>query len=218
MLNYIFVLFLNGIFFGSGPCIASCGPLILSFSIGNKKNFKESLKIWGVFSLSRLFVYIIIGLIAGIFNQVVLEKFYSSWFADILFICAGLVIILMGLTMLFNNKIPHNFCNKIDLNLIKKHKNGAAFLGLMAGFLPCAPLLGILCFIALISKSFIDSIVYSSSFGLGTFFSPLFILFIFAGAIPKALSKRPKVYIIFERLSAIIICYLGLSLIFSVLK
>jgi sulfite exporter TauE/SafE len=163
-------------------------------------------------------VYIALGLIAGIFSQIALEKFYSAKLTDALFICAGVFILLMGIMMLFDNKIEHNFCKRFQAKFFQKNKYGAIFLGLITGIFPCGPLLGILFFIALISKNYLEGAIFSFSFGLGTFLSPLFILVIFAGAVPKLLVKKPKIYLIFKRISALVICYLGLSLILSVFK
>ena len=218
MSNYILILFLNGIFFGAGPCMASCGPLILSYCVGTKRNLKGSLKVWLLFSLSRLSVYIALGSIAGIFSQIALEKFYSARITDILFVLAGIFILLMGIIMLIDNKIEHNFCKRFQTKFIQKNKFGPIFLGIITGIFPCGPLLGILFFIALISRNFIEGAIFSFSFGLGTFLSPLFILVIFAGAVPKLLIKKPKIYLIFKRVSALVICYLGLTLILSVFK
>jgi len=218
MSNYILILFLNGIFFGAGPCMVSCGPLILSYCVGTKRNLKESLKVWLMFSLSRLVVYIALGIIAGIFSQIALERFYSARLTDVLFICAGAFILIMGIIMFFDNKIEHNLCKTFQAKFIQKNKYAAILLGLITGILPCGPLLGILFFIALISKNYLEGAIFSFSFGLGTFLSPLFILVVFAGAVPKLLAAKPKIYLIFKRISALVICYLGLSLILSVFK
>ena len=216
MIRIIGSLFLSGIFFGAGPCLASCGPLILSYIIGTKKNFKDSLKIWLVFSFARVCVYLVLGLIAGLIGQFVLDRFYQSKAVNFLYVFTGLFVVTIGIFMIFGKKFNFKICKRLDSYLIGNNTKSIFLLGLLIGIMPCGPLLGIIGFIAAVSKNYSQGLLYGASFGIGTVISPMILLAFFAGAIPKLLSSKPKIYLIFERICGLIICFLGLGLIISV--
>ncbi len=218
MIDVIMLLFLNGVFFGSVLCVASCGPLVLSYITASKRSSRESFKVWALFSLGRIIITTILGMVAGLFGQFVIQKFYSGIVIDIIFILAGLFILVMGLIMLFEEKLRFDICKKFHSHFINTHRKASLSMGIIVGMLPCAPLLGILLYIALVSKNFIQGGVYAFSFSLGTFFSPLMLLVVLAGALPKIMAKKPKTYLIFRRICGIIICYLGINLITSILR
>ncbi|MDP8260046.1 MAG: sulfite exporter TauE/SafE family protein [Candidatus Gygaella obscura] len=217
MIDTIMLLFLNGVFFGSVLCVASCGPLVLSYVTASKRNSHESFKVWSLFSLGRIIITTILGLIAGLFGQFVIQKLYSGIIIDILFVAAGIFIFVMGLIMIFEERLHFDICKKFHSHFINTHKKASILMGVIVGILPCAPLLGVLLYIALVSKNFIQGGIYAFSFSLGTFFSPLMLLVVLAGTLPKIMAKKPKTYLIFRRICGIIICYLGLNLIISIM-
>ncbi len=218
MLNTVWVLFLNGVFFGAGPCLISCGPLILGYIIGTRKNSRQSLKVWVLFSLARISVYIALGLLTYLLSQLVIQHLYSSRFLDFFSLAAGLFIFFLGLTVFFDKGRNHKFCEFFKQNFTQGYNRGPIILGILLGILPCSPLLGVLFFIALISKNYFQSSLYAFSFGLGSLFSPLLILAIFAGVLPKWLKDRQKIYLIFQRICGILLCYLGSVLITSIFR
>ena len=55
--------FLLGLAFGWGPCLASCGPLVLSYSVGTQKNHWQGLVLYLVFSASRIFIYVMLAVL-----------------------------------------------------------------------------------------------------------------------------------------------------------
>jgi sulfite exporter TauE/SafE len=85
-------------------------------------------------------------------------------------------------------------------------------LGLIIGILPCAPLITVVSYIGLIAKHWFNTVIYSLSFGLGTVFSPLLVLLIFTGLIPKFI-KKERIYRIFNLACGLIIVFLGVQLI-----
>jgi len=216
-LNVITGLFVAGIFFGAGPCMASCGPLLLSYVVGTKKKVKNSLKIWLLFSSARLLAYMILGLFAGFIGQFAFSVIYKNSIAVFLVVVCALFIFTIGALMLFGERFNNRVCRILSAHLLKRHTKSVFLFGLIIGIFPCGPLTGILTYIVAVSKDSFFGLVYGASFGLGTFISPLVLLMFLASAIPRLLDKSPKIYLVLQRICGVIVCFLGLQLIFSVL-
>jgi len=215
MLSIGLSLFLTGLFLGAGPCLVSCGPFLVSFIAGNKKDFKQSLRIWFIFSISRIFAYLVLGLFTGLLSQTLISKVYETILAKYLLIFGGLFVLLIGILMIINKFPQMKLCNCLEENLISKDKISIAIFGLIVGFLPCAPLLGVLTYVALISKSILKAVFYCFSFGLGTLISPLILMVICASYISKLLGSEVRIYNIFQKICAAIIIFLGYQLLRS---
>ncbi len=119
--------------------------------------------------------------------------------------------LVMALGILRLARKPWNFLQE---KMLEQDKKSTVILGLLIGFLPCAPLLVILSYVGLISKTWTNSLLYSFSFGMGTFVSPLILLAIFAGLIPQFLLNKKAVYSrIFSFICGLVIILLGIQLI-----
>ena len=88
-----------------------------------------------------------------------------------------------------------------------------AVLGLIVGLLPCAPLLAALSYIGLVSFSWQRCIIYSLVFGLGTLISPLILLALGAGVVPRLLLNKPGISRALRLICGLIIMFLGVQLI-----
>ena len=67
----VITFFLLGLSFGSGPCLAACGPLLISYIAGTGKKFKDSVVTYLIFSSARIVT--LDGIIIGdesIINQI----------------------------------------------------------------------------------------------------------------------------------------------------
>ena len=204
--------FLLGLSFGSGPCLASCGPLLISYIAATKKNVIVSIGAYFLFSISRIFAYILLGLSVFLFGQLVSGYIFSS-LSRYIFIFAGAFIMLVGLSVAFGKNIAHKFCQGFQGFFLKRDAKTIILLGLFVGITPCLPLLSLLSYIGLVSKSWIDTLRYSFVFGIGTIISPLFILAMLTGLIPKIMSSDNKLYIVFNSACGLILSFLGLRLI-----
>ena len=71
-----FTIFATGIALGSGPCLATCGPILLPFIAAAKKGPASSLKCWLIFSATKLFVYMILGGLAGVIGANLYQTYY----------------------------------------------------------------------------------------------------------------------------------------------
>jgi sulfite exporter TauE/SafE len=200
MLKTIAGLFILGVSFGAGPCLASCGPLVLCYIAGSGKNTLKALISYTLFSLARISVYIVLALLLYFLGQVVLARFMSG-FSKAVFVAGGIFIILVGIFLGLGKKLKYD-------------RGSILTLGLVTGLVPCAPLLSILFYTALIAKSWLASVFYALAFGIGTFLSPLILLVLLAGRLPAFLPKDKELYRrIFNLICGAITIFLGLQLI-----
>jgi len=216
MFKIIFSFFLLGLSFGAGPCVASCGPLLLSYVAGTRKNIFRSIGVYIVFSFSRITVYLLLGLLVFFLGKLSLDRMLGV-FSVYVFILGGSFIILVGILTIFNRTLrlmPGRFLQK---NIIERDKKSIVMFGLVIGLLPCAPLLAVISYVGLISKHPLQALLYSLFFGIGTFISPLILLVIAAGFIPHFLpDKKQFIGRIFNFICGLLIIVLGLQLIMKV--
>jgi len=225
-MKVFFSLFLVGLSFGAGPCLASCGPVLVSYIGASHKNIRESLIAYFLFSLSRIFVYILLGL--GIFF---LGNFIAQgWFRGLssgLFIIAGAFIILLGILtalgravgfpgLFQGHKLLQSYIQFLQQQVVKQDKKSIITLGIIFGILPCAPLIALLGYMGLIGKNWAQVLFYCFSFGLGTVFSPLIILSGLAGLIPRFLAGQKENYSrVLSFICGAIMVIMGLQLAFK---
>ena len=212
MLKGMISIFLLGLSFGAGPCIASCGPILLSYVAGTKKDILKSIFTYTLFSLSRITAYIILCLAVFFFGRFVQERLLSGIFYKIFILASTLFIVLTGVLMIIGRKIEFKFLRSLHGIMLERDNKSIAALGFIMGLVPCVPLLTLFYYVGLVSKTWLHSVVYSVIFGLGTSISPLLILVLLAGFIPNIIGAKEKIYAIFSRICGIIIVILGLQL------
>jgi sulfite exporter TauE/SafE len=165
-------------FVGSfGHCIGMCGGFIIAYSsakIDNTMSKKSQLMRHGAYNIGRVSSYVVIGMIFGFIGSVIA---LSMSFHGILFIVAGVVMIITGLGMLGVSKLIHllessvmkmPWFKTLFARLIKSKSISSFFaLGMMNGFFPC----GFVFFFAAkaaASASMIDGGLIMAVFGLAT--------------------------------------------------
>lgn len=193
MLKICLSLFLSGLLFGSGPCIASCGPILISYIAGTKKNTLKSLLVYLLFSSARIFVYLSLSLIIYFLGVFATERFLGN-ISKYILILGGIFIIAVGLLMMLGRRLEFKSCRFLEKKFLENDKKTVISLGLAVGLVPCAPLLAVLSYIGLVSKAWVNSLLYGLSFGLGTLLSPLILLAMLAGLIPRWLKDKVSVY------------------------
>jgi cytochrome c biogenesis protein CcdA len=206
----ILELFLSGILLGAGPCLLSCGPMFISYVAGTKKTILTGLLAYLLFSCTRIITYLFLSATffwAGRFFTESLLAGVSRY----LLMGLGGVLLLLGIIILFDVSGVHNrWCLFLSRHIIERDKKSLIALGLFAGLIPCGPFLAIISYIGLISKSLTSSVVYSLVFGLGTLLSPLILLVIFAGLLPKLQTHHSGYYRFSRIISGGILIWLGL--------
>ncbi len=199
-LKIIITLFIFGLSFGCGPCLASCGPIFIAYSVGTKKGFLKTFISYVLFSLSRISVYILLSILIFILGDLAAERVFGRYGAY-LAVLGGIFIALVGFFMILGKASKLNFFVPLERCFLGYDKKNIIVMGFAAGLLPCAPLIAVLSYIGLVSRSWFHSLLYSGIFGLGTFFSPLIFLAVFSGAVSEFFSRKKQLY---SRLSNII--------------
>lgn len=199
------MLFIIGLL-TSVHCIAMCGGINLSQSVGAARSGGKILRSNLLYNLGRVISYTIIGGLAGLLGSAI---GFKGTLRGIVCIIAGIFMVLMGLNMLglFGSM------GKLRVRLPKRlvsffygGKRGASSLciGLLNGLMPCGPLQSMQLY-ALYAGSFLRGAAAMLSFSLGTV--PLMLAF---GAISGKLNKRfaEKLLLV----SAALIVVLGLGM------
>jgi len=205
--------FILGLSFGLGPCLASCGPLLVSYLAGTNKNIFQAVFAYLLFSLSRIFAYTIFGLIFFWLGQFAIS-YLTEELSRYLYLASGLFIVMLGILVILGKNTKHKICQRLNDSLLKKSNKTTLLLGFFIGVLPCGPLISAFGSMALIAKNWGDIFSYSVFFGLGTVFSPLLLLVIFTGLIPSWMKNANLlIYRIFNLACGVIMIILGIQLI-----
>jgi len=213
MIKIIITLFLLGLSFGSGPCLASCGPMFLTYMVGTSKGIRKGLLSYIFFSLGRIITYIILALCVFWLGKFLLIRAVGN-VARYLLIPGGIFIILAGAMIIIGKNRESKICRFLNKHFIEQDRKSVFVMGCVIGLLPCAPLAALFSYVGLISKTWLQSILYSISFGLGTALSPIILFVILTGLIPGFFkNKKETVSRVLRIASGVIIVFLGIQLI-----
>jgi len=181
--------------------------------LGTGKNNLKSLYSYILFSLSRIFAYLILGILFFFLGELLIGSVFER-ISRYIFIFGGCFIVIMGILMILSVKLESQTCPLFLKNLLFQDKKNILILGLIIGFLPCAPLLAVYSSTVLVSKSWVSFLMHVASFGLGTLFSPLLLIVFFAGFIPAFfINKKPLFSRILNILCGLIMLVLGTQLV-----
>lgn len=213
-------IFIMGIMQGWGPCLSFCLPIIIPLIVGTRQRnvehsagyyFLSGLGSILVFSLSRLFAYIVLAVIAVTMSHIVVREFYETRFGYFFSPIVGIIVVLFGLLLIFNKNPDFKFCKHFIKNPLQNNMKGILILGLVIGFSPCIPLFGVLAYIAFESKTLWDAVFYGLCFGAGTMLTPLIPIGVLAGGIPLLIKWR-MVFDILSRVCGGYLVYIGMKL------
>ncbi|MEN6418574.1 MAG: sulfite exporter TauE/SafE family protein [Clostridiaceae bacterium] len=191
-------LFITGLF-TSVHCIAMCGGINLSQSVGTNGAAKNKLRNPILYNLGRVISYTVIGGIVGGIGSVL---FLSETVKAILLSLAAVGMLLMGLSMLgwlpwwLTPRMPRFLTARIGKSGAGK---GPLVVGLLNGFMPCGPLQAMQLY-ALATGSVLTGALSMFLFSLGTV--PLMLG---AGALFSVL-KGKFAYVI-QRVSAVLVVF-----------
>ncbi len=210
MLAIAWSLFVTGIFLGSGPCLLSCGPLLLSYVASTKTGAVSGLKTYLVFCGVRLSVYLSFGAGAGMLGAWVVHRFLESGSLAVLYAAFGAFLVLLGLFFILEDLVPHRW--RASLTCCHEGRGdlrNIAVFALIVSLAPCAPLLAMFGYVALVSDAWYKGIVYMGAFGLGTVISPLILLVFLTGWFGSWLQKHRVVLRAVRVTSGLIFILLG---------
>ncbi|MBA7494417.1 Thiol:disulfide interchange protein DsbD [subsurface metagenome] len=212
MINLI-ELFMIGITMAFGPCLFFCTPIVLSYIAGTQDSGRKGFKSVLIFSLSRAFIYVLLGLLAGFFGKM-LTTTLDKYSLTIYFI-GGIFISLSGILILLGKNPNLHLCQILRKYTVEDDIRNTIILGIIIGLLPCTPLLGILVYISLVSKDLWQGALLGLSFGVGTMISPLIIFGILVSTLPKIIMKNSKTFEIFKKACGFLLFLFGVQLIAS---
>lgn len=154
----------------------------------------------------------VLGFLVFLLGNFALERL-SDILSRYILISGGLFVVLIGVFTALGKKWEFGTWLFFHKKLIEQDKKSMITLGLIIGLLPCAPLLAVLSYIGLVSRFWFHSLLYSLFFGIGTFISPLILLIMFTGLIPKFITDKKIIYgRYFSFICGLIIVFLGLQL------
>ncbi|MFH2070206.1 MAG: sulfite exporter TauE/SafE family protein [Elusimicrobiota bacterium] len=207
--------FVAGFSLANGPCLLICLPVILPYIVAKGSDWKSGLRLAVVFSLSRVIAYSVLGLIAALAYRSAMKLVgpQQFWTKTLL----GIIVLLIGIAYLLGKDL-NPFCKYLHRWTVEKSSLSIITMGLLIGFSPCMPLLGILTYIAATSENTFTGFLSGLSFGLGTIFSPVIPLGIFSGIVSRwsylsgQPGKRPVLFIVLRIVSGLILVYFGVQL------
>lgn len=208
-------LFILGVTVSFGPCIAHCSLLILPYIAATTQNWTGGLKAILVFSVARLAIYGVLGLLAGLLGHIIIAQLLQ--FEYPIMVGGGMFISCLGLYVIFSKKELRHCQLASSKHIMTAGIRGPALLGLFAGILPCLPLLGALTFTALHAQDLWQGAFYGLAFGTGKLFSPLIPLGVLAGAAPALLVRYNRTLRYFTKVCGFVLVLIGISLIIPVL-
>jgi hypothetical protein len=210
MINICFSLFVTGMLMGSGPCLLNCGPILLGYISGTKSSALQGFKCWLTFSLAKFSSIIVLSFLAGVIGTALFQRFYWEVSGYIIWGLTGLFVILLGFMVSIGLNTKLKVCNILGNAAIQRDRNSVIILGILVGFLPCVPLIGVLSYITMIATQPYHGIFMGASFGLGVIISPLIFASMIAGAIPKLkILQKSNRLIIFQKVCGAILIVLG---------
>lgn len=166
-------------------CVGMCsGFLSLQTLFFKGKNKIEILMLSTLYSLARIFAYVVLGALFGSFGAVIS---FSMQARGLIFFIVGLVIAFIGIALLFRGKLLKFVENQKALNFVvriaktriqKRNLTNFLLLGFLNGFLPCGVVYYFLA-LGILSANFIDSAFIMLIFGLCTLPAMLLASFVF---------------------------------------
>jgi sulfite exporter TauE/SafE len=198
---------------GSGHCLGMCGALVSGYFMNVGEN--KSLFPFFAYQFTRVFVYILIGLLAATLGVVLVSGGMFGKFQSILQMVIGSIVIILALGIL--GLIPWQGSVKLlPMNLLRKGYAkartkgpvvGAMIAGFLNGLMPC-PLTFAMYVEATSAKTIMEGGALLLAFGAGTLPTMLFISFAFA-----KMGASLRGYML--KSAAIVMIFMGLNTIYK---
>jgi len=199
--------FVQGAIIGSGPCLLLCGPIIIPYIAGKQRNWLEGLRITLLFGLGRFFSYTLLGGVVGYIGSYLFQLFYCKVWGNVVWLLAGALIVLFGIMIILGKGVNNPLCKWAN------GPRGVVLLGLLLGFSPCLPLIGVLTEIMFVAEKVHQGFILGAAFGLGTMISPLLFLGPVAAALPARLIKSERGRMLINWLCGLLLAGYGLQMI-----
>jgi sulfite exporter TauE/SafE len=209
-------LFVTGLVLGAGPCLLSCGPLLVSYVAAAHQDARQGLRTYLIFSATRLFVYFLFGCLVGLIGEHVMRRILESPFLGYIFVGCGAWVAAVGVLLAVRMSAHGNRCHDfMHRHMISHDVKSVVLFGLVVSLAPCLPLLAVLGYIALIADSWVKGVVFMTAFGLGTTLSPVLFFILGAGWFAGWLKNKEAWSRRIQFVAGVILAYLGAGLFIS---
>lgn len=175
-------LFVIGLTSSFSACLFFCSPLIVGYIGTTRKGWSSGLKAVSLILVFRLAGFIILGLLASMAGRLLLDWLTGA--QRILFTLGGVLIISLGVLIIVSQQPRNPFCRIAGKIKRISTPGDLIVIGLAMAFLPCAPHLVLLGFVALTTTSIFQGMALAAAFGIGASISPLIL-----GAVSGELSR-----------------------------
>jgi len=200
-------------FLGSGHCLGMCGALVSGYFMNSGKN--KSYFPYIAYQLTRILVYVSIGLLAASIGIVLVSSGMIGKFQSILQMIIGIIVIILALGIL--GLIPWQGSIKmLPMNLLRQGYAqartkgpvvGAMIAGFLNGLMPC-PLTFAMYVEATSATTIMEGGALMLAFGAGTLPTMLFISVAFG-------KMGSNIRGIMLKLAAIIMIFMGLNTVYK---
>lgn len=209
MLKIATGMFVSGLLFASGPCLASCGPLLVAYIAATNKNVSQAIIFYSLFSLSRVAVYLVLGVLVYFLGNVAQEYLFPGYVS----LFGGIFIALCGLFIILGKKTRFPWISLFNKFFPQEQLKNPLVFGLIYGLIPCVPFLTVLSYSGLISRNWGQALFFTFCFGLGTYLSPLLAVSVFSGTLANLLKGTRERYLkVLNILCGLVIIFLGAQL------
>lgn len=203
-----------GIGMGWGPCLAFCGPILLPYIAATKGGWREGLRASSMFSLGRLLALAILGALANV-AFASLNRFFPPHRSGYLYLAMALFVMIVGVLIVLGRGFKVPLHRALKGHIVEGGAESLLILGFLIGISPCAPLVGILTYIAYTTTNVLSGMIYGLSFGVGTIV-PVMILGSLAGFLPERVFGSAQPIRVFRTLCGVILILFGLQLFYSI--
>jgi len=188
--------------------------MLVLYVAGTREGWREGLKATLIFSFSRLFAYVLLGFLAGFLGIFLTRLLQNQGFGSHLWISAGAFTSALGVLVILGKEPRFHLCRVLSQHTVNDSTKSMALLGFIVGVAPCAPLLGILTYIAFSVKDSLLGAAYAFCFGLGaSVITPIVVLGVLSSILPRLLFKSPRILDIFRRSCGLLLVFFGARLI-----
>ena len=195
-------------------CLVFCSPLIVGYIGATRKGWSSGLKAVSLILAFRLAGFVILGLIASLAGRLLLGWLIGA--QGTLFTLGGALIVSLGVLIVASQELRNPFC-RIAGKIQKVSTPGdLILLGLVMAFLPCAPHLVLVGFVALSATSIFQGMALAAAFGIGASISP-FILGAVSGELSRITFSKGWIAAAFRIFCGGLIIAVGLQLLIGVL-
>lgn len=193
------------------------GKILIHWKLRRGKGFKAGL----AFSLARIISYVILSLLSAGFGRCVISKAYEGYAGAVVDGIMGLCLVGLGIVIFSKQSLHFWGCPSAKINPAaggaSGGKKGLFLLGLLTGFAPCVPMLGLLVYIAVKAENWLQGALFGLAFGIGTLISPLCLFASLSGGVAGFLGKKPRVDKVISGLCGLILLYFGVGMVMRVL-